>query len=221
LLQRVSFIQSIVAPNKHSYVVAGLCIAIILMHVLSNLYLIFPYPENEQLRIHMYSLGILDPKRVLKGEYWRLITYLFLHRDEVHLFVNVVGLYWFGRIAQNIFGTARFVAIFFLTGLLSGLSHTLLDFNELSIGASGAVMGVFGAAGAGIFRMKKYLPRSIWQTELTWLAGLALASTISDQLIPHVAAFAHTGGLVAGVAFGLIVQVPKPAYAVKEKKAAP
>jgi rhomboid protease GluP len=151
------------------------------------------------------------------GEYWRLVTYLFLHQNEVHCFVNVFGLYWFGRIAQNIFGTTRFLFIFFLTGLLSGISHTVLDFAENAVGASGAVMGVFGAAGAGIFRLKKYLPRSIWQTELTWLAGLALASTISDQLIPHVAAFAHMGGLVAGITFGLIVQVPKPAYAVKEK----
>jgi rhomboid protease GluP len=217
LLQRVSFIQSIVQPNKHSYVVASLCLAIVLMHILSNLYIYFPYPENEQLRITMYSLGILDPKRVLVGEYWRLVTYLFLHSNDLHLFVNVVGLYWFGRIAQNIFGTTRFLFIFFLTGLLSGISQTLFDYNQLAVGASGAVMGVFGAAGAGIFRMKRYLPRSIWQAELTWLAALALMSTISDQMIPHVAAFAHTGGMVAGVLFGLIVRVPKPAYAVKDR----
>jgi rhomboid protease GluP len=187
------------------------------MHLLSNLYYYFPYSENEQLRIHMYMLGILDPKKVLQGEYWRLITWLFLHKDEVHCFVNVFGLYWFGRIAQNIFGTTRFIFIFFLTGMLSGVAQTILDFGEQAAGASGAVMGVFGAAGAGIFRMKRYLPRKIWQLELGWLGALALASTISDQMIPHVASFAHLGGLIAGVMFGLIVKVPRPAYAVKGK----
>ena len=62
--------------------------------------------------------------------------------------------------------------------------------------------------------MKDYLPDKVWRVELYWLAALAVVSIISDQIIPQVAVFAHMGGMVAGVVFGLIVRVPKPAYAL-------
>lgn len=76
-------------------------------------------------------------------------------------------------------------------------------------------MGMFGAVAAGIFRMKDYLPDKIWRVELYYLAALAVVSVISDQVIPQVAIFAHLGGMVAGLVYGLIVRVPKPAYAVE------
>lgn len=214
ILQRITFIQDIIAPNKHSYVVATLCMLIANTYLVSDFHTYFPSAESEKLSLDIFRFGVLDPRLVLAGEYWRLLTCLFLHKDLTHCFVNVLGLYWFGRIAQNIFGTPRFLAIYFFSGMLSGVAHTLLAPNVLEVGASGAVMGMFGAVAAGIFRMKGYLPEKIWRTELYWLAALALVSVISDQIIPQVAVFAHMGGMVAGLIFGLIVRVPKPAYAV-------
>lgn len=214
IFQRISFIQDIIAPNKHSYVVAGLCIIITLAYLVSDFHTYLPSAESEKLSLDIFRFGVLDPKLVLSGQYWRLLTCLFLHKNLAHCFVNVLGLYWFGRIAQNIFGTPRFLAIYFISGMLSGIAHTLFAPDTLAVGASGAVMGIFGAVAAGIFRMKGYLPDKVWRVELYWLAALAVVSIISDQIIPQVAVFAHMGGMVAGLVFGLIVRVPKPAYAV-------
>jgi membrane associated rhomboid family serine protease len=214
IFQRISFIQDIIAPNKHSYVVAGLCIIITIAYLISDFHTYLPSAESERLSLEIFRFGVLDPKLVLAGQYWRLLTCLFLHKNLAHCFVNVLGLYWFGRIAQNIFGTPRFLAIYFISGMLSGIAHTLFAPDTLAVGASGAVMGIFGAVAAGIFRMKGYLPDKVWRVELYWLAALAVVSIISDQIIPQVAVFAHMGGMVAGVVFGLIVRVPKPAYAL-------
>jgi rhomboid protease GluP len=215
IFQKIEFIQDIIAPNKHSYVVACICITIAFAYLISDWHTYFPSADSERLSLELFQFGVLDPKLVLAGQYWRLLTCLFLHKDLTHCVVNLLGLYWFGRIAQNIFGTPRFLAIYFISGMLSGIAHTLFDPNTLEVGASGAVMGMFGAVAAGIFRMKDYLPEKIWRVELYWLAALAIVSVISDQIIPQVAIFAHLGGMVAGLVYGLIVRVPKPAYAVE------
>jgi membrane associated rhomboid family serine protease len=215
IFQKIEFIQDIIAPNKHSYVVACICITIAFAYLISDWHTYFPSADSERLSLELFQFGVLDPKLVLAGQYWRLLTCLFLHKDLTHCVVNLLGLYWFGRIAQNIFGTPRFLAIYFISGMLSGVAHTLFDPNTLEVGASGAVMGMFGAVAAGIFRMKDYLPERIWRVELYWLAALAIVSVISDQIIPQVAIFAHLGGMVAGLVYGLIVRVPKPAYAVE------
>jgi membrane associated rhomboid family serine protease len=70
-------------------------------------------------------------------------------------------------------------------------------------------MGVFGAATAGIFRSKQILPESIRRTEVAWMLGLAAAQVALDQIVPHVAVFAHLGGLVAGMVLGLIIPLRK------------
>src|SRR5262249_51878287 len=92
---------------------------------------------------------------------------------------------------------------------LSGAAHTFFSPDMPAVGASGAVMGVFGAATAGIFRCKDILPESIRRTEVAWMLGLAAAQMVLDQLIPHVAVFAHLGGLVAGMILGLIMPLRK------------
>jgi rhomboid protease GluP len=158
------------------------------------------------------SDGLLDPAKVLAGQYWRLVTYMFLHKDETHVFVNMVGLLWFGRIAQNIYGTTRFVFLFFAAGIVAGIVHCLLDPQTLAIGDSGAVMGVFGAVGIGIYKLREYLPASVRRTELSWLIGLAVGGTVIDRMMPQVASIIHLGGLLAGIVFGLLISVPVPKY---------
>jgi membrane associated rhomboid family serine protease len=143
------------------------------------------------------------------GQYWRLLTYLFLHAHITHMIFNIVGLIWFGRICENIFGTSRFVAIYIVGGILSGVAHSFLS-PHLAVGASGAVMAVFGAVAVGILRLKNKIPVSIWKFKLGLLGGLAMFQIILDQLIPHVAVFAHLGGLLGGLAFGAVLSIRSP-----------
>jgi membrane associated rhomboid family serine protease len=212
IFQQSQFVQEIVAPKKSSPVVASLSIAIVAVFIVFWVLTHIHSDANTMLAEQLLRSGMLDPKSLLAGQYWRLFSYLFLHKDEMHCFVNVVGLYWFGRIAQNIFGTTRFLFIYFVAGALSGVLHSLLQPDLPAIGASGAVMGVFGAVAVGIYRLKNELPDKIRRTELMWMGGLAITQLVLDHIIPRVAVFAHLGGLVAGVVFGMIVAVPRPPF---------
>jgi rhomboid protease GluP len=184
----------------------------VLVFVVLKLMMVSGSDEQIVLVQELMGVGLLDPRKVLAGQYWRLVTYMFLHKDEVHLLMNMIGLFWFGRVAENIFGTARFVGIFFLAGIVGGIIHCLFQPAELVVGDSGAVMGIFAAVGAGIFRLREYLPARTRHNELSWLVGLALASFFIDQIMPQVASVVHLGGMLAGLSFGFIVSVPRPPY---------
>lgn len=219
LFSRAAFVQEIIAPRRKSVaviVIIGILFVIYCFTDLISFARLFgpdtplvAFAKAQQLAI--FNAGALFPASALKGEYWRFFTYLFLHAHFTHFALNVIGLYWFGRVAENIFGTSRFLAIYIVGGLLSGVAHALICPNDPAVGASGAVMAMFGAVGAGIFRLKDRIPQPIWKLELSWLGGMAVSQLVLDQLIPHVAAFAHIGGMLSGLAIGMILSIRTPA----------
>ncbi|MBZ0186227.1 MAG: rhomboid family intramembrane serine protease [Candidatus Obscuribacterales bacterium] len=222
LFSRAAYVQEIISPQRKSVAVSVLVALICLVylsygpiHDLAQW--IQPLVGARQWTILLiwvnWFLGTftLDPVKVLHGEYYRLASYLFLHAHVTHMLLNVVGLIWFGRITENIFGTSRFLAIYLVGGIMSGVAHTLLSPDLPAVGASGAVMAVFGASGAGIYRLKNKIPDSIRRFLLSWLGGLAAFQIVLDQIIPQVAVFAHLGGLLAGLVFGLLLSIRQPA----------
>lgn len=209
IFEKCLYIRKILSPSNHSGAVRGLMYLIIVSFVVANLYSLFPNQVTKELRLNCYELGMLSEDNVLSGQYWRLITYLFLHANLMHLGLNLIALNWFGRIAENVFGTRRFLFIYLVSGALSGVAHILLSPDIPAIGASGAIMGVFGAVAVGIFRLKDDIPSAIRRKELLWMALLALSQIVLDQVIPHVASFAHLGGLLAGVFISLLITIPK------------
>jgi rhomboid protease GluP len=203
------YIQSVVAPRQASAAVGSLVIVILAAYLITDSYSFYRCQLTADIKLFSYDYGMLKPERFFAGEYWRSITYLFLHAHVSHVLLNVLGLYWFGRICENIYGTTRFIAIYFVSGALSGVMHSLLEPHTYAIGASGAVMGVFGAVGIGIFRLKDAIPNSLRRSELYWMGGLAGAQLVLDQIIPQVAAVAHLGGMLAGALLGLLLTIPK------------
>ena len=71
-------------------------------------------------------------------------------------------------------------------------------------------MAMFGAVAAGIYRLKDRMPESIWRLELSWLGGMAASQLVLDQFVPKVAAFAHIGGMLSGLAIGMILSIRAP-----------
>jgi membrane associated rhomboid family serine protease len=208
IFESCAYVQSIVTPRDTSRVVSSIVLAILACYLVSDSYSFFPNELTAQLKLDAYNVGMLKPDRFMAGEYWRLITYLFLHAHVAHMLLNVLGLYWFGRIAENIFGAGGFLLIYFGSGLLGGMTHAFLAPHTLAIGASGAVMGVFGAVAAGIFRLKTVIPESLRRSELFWMLGLAGAQIVLDHVIPQIASFVHLGGLITGVVLGLLLKMP-------------
>ena len=208
IFEQCAFVEEIIFPHKNAFVVTFLITLILSVEVLILL------PNNMSYHRLIIDNGILVSKEVLHGQWWRLITYMFLHAHISHALLNVIGLYWFGRMAVNIYGPGLFLFIYFATGMLSGMSHVLIAPAMDAVGASGAILGIFGAVAAGILRLKDKLPRGVRQQELSWMLGLALSQVVLDQIIPHVAWMAHLGGLVFGFLIGILLQ-PKKATDLK------
>lgn len=171
--------------------------------------------------IFAFNWGVLDGRLVLAGQWWRLISYQFLHGGLSHLFMNIFALIWFGRYVEGIFGSARFLIIYFGSGIFSGLAQILVDPNGQAVGASGSILGVFGAGFAATLRLKEVLPAQLRRHELSWMIALALTQLLFDQLVNflfpaqpgreavRIAAAAHFGGMLSGFLLGWLLPMPK------------
>lgn len=81
---------------------------------------------------------------IMEGQYWRLITPVFIHIGIMHLFMNSLSLYYIGPLVERIYGKARFALIYLFAGFTGCLASFLFS-PSLSAGASGAIFGLFGA----------------------------------------------------------------------------
>ena len=155
----------------------------------------------------LHRIGALEPYAVVKGEYWRLLTALFLHGGFLHLGFNLFALYVLGPPLERAIGTMRFAACYLLSGLGSSLgvvTLTTLGFVQATqvIGASGCIMGVVGAW-AGFLLRHRHAPLA--KQRLANI-GLIVAIQIAfDLSTPQVSMAAHMCGLVTGFFLGLIL----------------
>lgn len=135
------------------------------------------------------------------GEYLRLLTHMFLHGNEVHLIVNMLVLWSFGRGLEPIMGSFRFVVLYLVAGVLAAVGHGLINeqANIILIGASGAIAGVVGAAAIAAPRLPVIFV--IFPMPL-WIAVIALVilhiAAIAFDWEPEIAWHAHLAGMAVG-----------------------
>jgi membrane associated rhomboid family serine protease len=223
LYQRLRDLSEVLRPVNAAPAVVSLMVLLVASYVITNAdqYLGFLLPASELSAFHIkcYNLGQLTAPDLLRGQWWRLITYQLLHGNTAHLVLNVFALYLFGKSVESMYGTFRFLVIFMGAGILSGLLQIVLVPADAAIGASGAILGVFGAAIAGIIKLKDVLPPQIRKAELRWMVSIAVAQVIFDQIVNGVAAmtdpsengvriasFAHMAGIVAGLGIGMLLR---------------
>jgi membrane associated rhomboid family serine protease len=134
---------------------------------------------------------------------WTLITSIFLHGSFEHLFYNMFALALFGSILEKIIGGKKFLIIFFVSGVISGIGSVF--FYTASIGASGAIFGILGTLGALRPRMTvyvSYVPMPMAVAVILWaigdLIGLFAPSNIANA--------AHLFGLAFGLVVGLLLK---------------
>ncbi|MCZ2524687.1 rhomboid family intramembrane serine protease [Streptomyces sp. NPDC059506] len=132
------------------------------------------------------------------GQWYRLLTAVFLHWEITHIGFNMLSLYWLGPQLEASLGRARFLALYLLSGLGgAALSFLLAPPNSASLGASGAIFGLLGATVVMMRRMKYDL------RPIMILLALNLVFTFTW---PNIDWRAHIGGLVTGavVALGMM-----------------
>ncbi|MEU0688204.1 rhomboid family intramembrane serine protease [Streptomyces uncialis] len=146
-----------------------------------------PYPVTE---------GVAD------GQWYRLVTSMFAHQEVWHIAFNMLSLWWLGGPLEAAFGRVRYLALYLLSGLAGGaLTYVLVDPTSASLGASGAVYGLFGATAVLVKRLN-YDMRPV-------IALLAI-NMIFTFTMPGIAWQAHVGGLIAGLAIAYaMVHAPR------------
>ncbi|MEW6059126.1 MAG: rhomboid family intramembrane serine protease [Actinomycetota bacterium] len=158
---------------------------------------------------NLYDLGALFPPAVADGQYWRLLSAMFLHAGLVHIAFNAYALWLFGNVVEQIFGSARFLLIFFVSGLLASvISYAFGPLWDLGVGASGAIFGVFGAFVAYNYR-RRHLAMAA--ANLRTAVMLIVVNAALAFAIPRIDWRAHLGGLVAGIAAGYVAEGFGPA----------
>ncbi|MEI2690277.1 MAG: rhomboid family intramembrane serine protease [Anaerolineae bacterium] len=90
--------------------------------------------------------GAMQNQMIAAGEFHRLLTSMFLHIGLIHLLFNSYALYVVGQDVERLYGSARFLVIYFLAGLGGSLASFVLGTGAISAGASGAIFGLFGAS---------------------------------------------------------------------------
>ncbi len=146
--------------------------------------------------------GAVYRDAIAQGEYWRLVTAGFLHAGLFHLLTNMFSLYILGQILEPVVGHRRFAIIYFVS-LLAGSFGALIATEGRTVGASGAIFGLMGAA-ALVMRSRGI---GIMESGLGIWIGLNLLITFA---VPGISIGGHIGGLVGGAlcAF-LLMDVPE------------
>jgi rhomboid protease GluP len=143
----------------------------------------------------------LNPN-ILAGEYWRLFTPIFFHANILHFLFNMYALYVIGRLVERPLGYARFLMIYFFSGIAGGMLSFLL--NPLpSLGASGAIFGLIGALTVFLFRHRRILGPAGRSMLSNMIFIIVLNLAIS--LTPDIDIWDHIGGLTAGLVLGWLL----------------
>ena len=149
---------------------------------------------------------------VLAGQWWRIITSAFLHGSDMHLIFNMIALFQVGTYVELIFGAPRMAIIYFLAAIGGGVAVTYMTPDVVTIGASGAIFGLFGALAVAGFRLGAR-GRSIMQQTSGIIVINLLISIIPGS---NISIADHVGGLIVGTLCGLaLFRIPRPRAAVE------
>ena len=148
---------------------------------------------------------VMNPRMVLAGAVWQLVTYMFSHADISHLLVNMLGLLFFGTQVERELGTKEFLLYYFLTGILAGVFSFLayLATGAMSVyllGASGAIFAVLLAYATLFPQSEIYIWGIIPVRAPVLVLGYALIE-LGSQLLSFRNSVAHLTHL-AGFGFG-------------------
>ncbi|MCX7653730.1 MAG: rhomboid family intramembrane serine protease [Fervidobacterium sp.] len=138
---------------------------------------------------------------ISSGQWYRIITAMFMHGGFLHLGFNMYALYILGNYVEGIYGTYRFLVYYFLSGIIGNIATQIFYYDSLSVGASGAIFGLVGTLfGAGFRKDTPFFLKPITGSALlpmivlNIILGFVPGSGINNA--------AHIGGLITGILLG-------------------
>jgi len=151
----------------------------------------------------LVRLGAKSPA-ILAGQWWRLVTAMFLHGGLLHIAMNLWCLFDLGPAAESLFSTSKFLVFYFVTGVAGFVLSLFGSPFGISIGASGAILGLVGILIGASFHhghLGKEYRGQLWRW-LLYIFVFGLFFAVDNA--------AHVGGLVSGFVLGYLVPEGEP-----------
>lgn len=188
--------------KKNRYLVTWSIILLnLVMYVISSMLSGNPFVMDTNV---LNILGAKNNELIMAGQYYRFITCMFLHGNLIHIASNMYSLYCVGYMVEEVYGRAKYIFIYFLSGVISSYVSFLFS-DAISVGASGAIFGVLGAALVFSFRYKNRIGKALF---INIIAVTALNVFIGLSMT-NIDNFAHVGGLISGIIISAIIGVKK------------
>lgn len=180
------------SPPYVTYALLGITILVFLLQLGTKALLGFDLPA---------AIGVKENSLISQGQYWRLITPLFLHSTSnlLHIVFNMYALFIFGPTLEHFYGHGRYVILYFLAGF-TGNVLSLMFSQAPSLGASTAIFGLVGAEAIFLYRNRKLLGRRA-QPALINLLVIVVLNLFLGFSSGFIDNWGHIGGLIGGVTF--------------------
>ncbi len=147
----------------------------------------------------LFRTGANLGRQVADGEWYRLAASVFLHGGLAHLLMNMLGVWFLGGFLERLLGSARLLILLCASGLAGSLASAMLSPDQVSVGASGALMGLFGATVVMAFIPVIKLPVPL-VLQLRRNAVVILVINAAISMLPRIDLWAHLGGGLMGAA---------------------
>lgn len=162
------------------------------------------------------DFGAVSLYNVMSGQWWTIITAMFLHGSIMHIMCNMISLFYLGTMCEKVLGSVKFLILYLVCGLLGNVAFVAMsffngDFFGSAVGASGAIFGLFGAWGYFLVRERKQTRILAHKPDISAIqsyAGILIINLIVG-FAPgsNIANEAHIGGMITGVIVGAIMYV--------------
>ncbi|MBU5592895.1 rhomboid family intramembrane serine protease [Clostridium sp. MSJ-4] len=189
-----SDIKNSIVSHKATY-------ALIIINIL--IFILSVYLSRSIVDIDIRVLLFLGAKNnilIRQGQYYRLLTAMFLHGGLLHVVLNMYALKATGEVVESFYGRGKFIIIYFFSGITSSLASYMFS-KSTSVGASGAIFGLLGACLIFAFKMKDKIGKGFLKNIISVIA----VNVFIGISISNIDNFGHIGGLIGGIIISWIL----------------
>lgn len=193
----VDMLKYLIPKGEHfaTSIILDINIVVFLIMIFSGIHIISPNG------LELLEWGANRRNETTSGEWWRLISSMFVHGGIMHLFLNIYGLVMAAIFVEPIFGREKYFLLYFISGICGSLCSIYWYENTTSVGASGAIFGLYGAI-LGLLLTKEF---DGGKKFMLLLIGPYVAINLLFGLTGGIDNAAHIGGLISGAVSGLIL----------------
>lgn len=196
--REVSFARILSTPVVWSIWLVGINVAFFIAAFVAGLDRFAAFPHDFTPIQYVFYTGMKVTEYVTQGQWWRLVSSMFVHLDIMHIGFNAYGLWTLGPLLEKFYGSRRFIIVYMVSGIVASIASYYFT-SVPSGGASGAIYGLVGALAVFGMKFRAELPPRVSRSFTTGMApwvALSIGIGFLDA-IPFDNA-AHLGGLISG-----------------------